>query len=365
MQKSIIYLTDRIIKWLPSALAIAAELSLGSCSQEYQGEGPSGVITFDAYLRGNSTTRASVIDVEKLKLTGYGVFAFDTGQQGFNPEAAGGHVPNFMYNQLVEWLSSADSPANGTWTYSPETSWTGNNISFFAYAPYAGSFGETFGITSLSGKKETGDPKLSFKMSADLLRQTDLLYADAANTIDLMSGTVQFNFNHALSRISFLQPKTEGLDPNTTITITGLTLQSPQFAISGTLNLRTGVWGDLVTNQSNASEEISYHLDANGFMPGSGDNSSTSHNNFLMIIPSGPTDCMITVTYNITTHDDLLTDGYIKTVNRCSANIPLNLKSGKAYELQLSISPKSISLSAEVADWNEDENSNWGSEIEG
>lgn len=110
MQKSIIYLTDRIIKWLPSALAIAAELSLGSCSQEYQGEGPSGVITFDAYLRGNSTTRASVIDVEKLKLTGYGVFAFDTGQQGFNPEAAGGHVPNFMYNQLVEWLSSADSP---------------------------------------------------------------------------------------------------------------------------------------------------------------------------------------------------------------------------------------------------------------
>ena len=149
-----------------TAFTVIAALSLGSCAREEEpGDMPPGsesTVIFDAYLDGSTQTRASVADVEWLKKNGgYGVFAFDTGSEPYNPNVANGHVPTFMYNQQVKWASVAGSAEGGKWTYSPEASWSGNNISFFAYAPYTFTFGKEYGVTALTGKDVPGDPRAS------------------------------------------------------------------------------------------------------------------------------------------------------------------------------------------------------------
>lgn len=187
-------------------LAASAALVLAGCAkiETVSTQEMDAPVGFSAYS-GNPLTKAGSYDVmtiENLQASGFGVFAYQT-----TGNYAAGIAPNFMYNQHVEYSSSA-------WTYSPIKYWpnqingtapstNGNadgqdpkaqsystdKVSFFAYAPYVAATANTGavtptaeGITALTSNEATTDPKVSYKVSTDLTKQVDLLWGVSNGT---------------------------------------------------------------------------------------------------------------------------------------------------------------------------------------
>lgn len=304
------------------ALASAA-LLLGACAQETvltpdearELDPKSNEISFGTYMGKNSQTRAGdtgPIDNTALQSKGFGVFAYYTGATDY---AAGqtSTGPNFMYNQKVSYDGSSSS-----WSYSPVKYWPndistadggnvdnqtspaqgsagGGKVSFFAYAPYVGTYtpaggsentfnpstgkwatDETTGITGFSANTATSDPTLTFVVNG-----VDLLWGTADNTDPNVLGTVQtgtiltngkgavnanltkqktdgkvkFLFKHALASISDIKVLLDidhngiisgGTKPeDTKVTINSLEIKGKSGTVtntSGVLNLATGAW---------------------------------------------------------------------------------------------------------------------------
>ncbi len=123
--------------------------------------------------------------------------------------------PNFMYNQEVKYASTG-------WTYSPIKYWPSTGLlDFWAYWPYS-SNATTADATTAS----TGPAAVSFTQNDVLASMVDLIYATTADqTYDSSDPKVDFEFQHALSRIAFVaRPDatlaTTSADYSTFITVT-------------------------------------------------------------------------------------------------------------------------------------------------
>lgn len=177
-------------------LAASAALVLAGCAkmQTIETNEVDSPVGFAAYT-GQNLTKAGAydaIDTEKLKTHGFGVFAYQT-----TGDYSASATPNFMYNTKVSTAS---------WTYSPIKYWPntiagttetgaktdGDNakgyhadkVSFFAYAPHVDATAATGavtpteeGIIALTTNIQEGDPKVTYKVSTDLNKQVDLLWA--------------------------------------------------------------------------------------------------------------------------------------------------------------------------------------------
>ena len=191
-------------------------------------------VTFSTYNADAATTRAGTpgsINLDaQLKTKGFGVFAFYTENTNFNymPVAARNLIPDFMYNERIAWDTT-----NNKWDYfdpDDQKYWpndfagngndvdthgaTGtklNYISFFAYAPYAGTFnqntptakdgatpatgfgdGTTSGIIAASGNNFHGDPVVTYRMSSDATKVVDLVWGTAGGSdANVVSTTAQ------------------------------------------------------------------------------------------------------------------------------------------------------------------------------
>lgn len=155
-------------------------------------------VGFDAY-QSRSVTRAGFtgeLTLDNLKKSkseggGFGVFGYYTDNNEYDPQS----IPNFMYNQLVEWQS--DGSTSGYWKYDPVKYWPneyGNNasaddqdkVSFFAYAPYVevnpntGKVTDTDnnkgGIVALSRNSANGDPLVKYIASFNSSEIVDLCW---------------------------------------------------------------------------------------------------------------------------------------------------------------------------------------------
>lgn len=344
------------------ALAVLVALSMSSCTQGDDpdpGNSPSGgenSVVFGAYISNAIESRASVADINYLrKSPGFGVFASQTGSAGFDPDVAEGFNSDFMYNQKVAWKPAVSgAPGVGTWFYEPEKSWPGSNVSFLAYAPYTATPGET-GITAIPGRDISESPKLTFVVDSDVDKQVDLLYADAKKTANLMTGEVQFRFKHALSRIGFKCAAQETLNETTRIRITGLTLKSSGFGVSGKLDLFTGAWTDI------EKAEKKYTLKDGDFKTSavitdeSGTEATvlTADDKYLMIIPSDETSMEITVNYEVRVYDDNLDGGNIMISNKTTVSLKSKFETGKAYWFTLRIGLNAVEIVTDITDWDE------------
>ena len=189
-----------------------------------------GAVGFDVYVPGaTAQTRAGRVNVMTtpfLQRTGFGIFGYQTDNQGYAP---GTSKPNYMWNQQVFFNSGASG-----WYYSPLKYWPNetkndsqnpaagmanqpgsdtyvDKLSFFAYAPYVNAVSSngralkinseletkeenTQGITYLSneeGKINTtpitgvdaydvlNDPKVAYSVAYDPNYSVDLLWGVA------------------------------------------------------------------------------------------------------------------------------------------------------------------------------------------
>ena len=144
-----------------------------------------------------------------IQTTGFGVLAYYTGTDDFGSGSHASPTPNFMWNQKVEYKSSA-------WSYTPLKYWpntAGEKISFFAYAPYADtqSAASSSNGIELTAATATGYPKITFHWNTTTPSAgVDLVATNAAQTggdktINLTKQTaaVPFKFKHVLSRANF------------------------------------------------------------------------------------------------------------------------------------------------------------------
>lgn len=345
-------------------LAVAGILALGGCGHTDEpatGGAGDGNVMFGAYVSAPTGTRASVADMRMLKKTGFGVFASQSGNDDFNPDASAGFTPGFMCNQKVGWSPSA---SDGAWIYEPVKSWTGSKLSFFAYAPYSEGGGET-GITGMSGPQDAGSPRLSFRMDSDIDSQTDLLYADASSTVNLVnSGQVQFVFLHALSRIGFSCAADGSIASGTKVTVRKIVFKSSELGVAGDLDLFAGRWVNL------EKREIAYTLSAaeSDFIKGNNEISSdkattvsplTANGKYLMLIPSGDKVAVeISIDYDVTTADDRLEGGNLTVSNNRVTRFDYVFEMGKAYDFTLRIGMDAVVVGVGVTDWDSTE-SDW------
>lgn len=281
-------------------------------------------ITFDTYVGRDAATRASVIDVDALETSGFGVLGYYT-RDGWAETA----TPNFMYNQKV---SGED------WGYEPLKYWPADGtISFFAYAPYDEH-------AALSANDAANTPTLNYTVPPTIAGQKDLLVAGAQK--DKNANTVEFSFKHALSRIGFgvkLANSTD-FDAATAIDFSKITL-SANFYPSATLTLDLD--GDNVQWANHgAAVPATYTLnntdDATDNIAdiASLDIATTAINNessYLMVLPQNFTTnkMSITANFSLSTVDTNLDAGEFTADYSFTGDVALNLEAGKAYTIVL------------------------------
>lgn len=322
-------------------------------------------------------------DTKALKDAGFGILAAYTGQADWSNTA-----PNFMYNQQVEWKTSA-------WSYTPLKYWPkteNDQLSFWAYAPYDDATNDQ-GI-ELSANTVTTVPTLTFT-----LKETDTA-EKAAKMVDLVAGcvmnqkkinTVSFTLKHVLSRVIFHAKASEELLNNaddakkTHIFITKAELLGEEIFTKATYKFNTNssvpndAWAyDGATNAGASGKDITgiLKLKTDNSI-GSGTQYTTSavdltsatagsifaDNQYLFLIPAGasgiqaPAKAQVKFTYDIVTEDSKLGNGYSKTTSTATANLTAStLQKGVAYKYTFTFGVNAIKVSAEI------DTNGWGSE---
>ncbi len=371
-------------------LIMIAIVSLSSCTNEEltdsalnktESKNEYKPVVFGTYIENTVSSRAINNSTTSLSAKdGFGVFAFNTYESDIKTIS-----PNFMYNQKVASTNKGDS-----WNYSPVKYWPTssssieNKNSFFAYAPYIDSNVNTEGIIDITSNSTLGAPKLSFKNSSNVENTIDLLWAVSKENgkalKDITSldanGEVNFNFRHALARLSlnirgvFNSNSNENIADGNKITVESVNI-SGSFPSSGTLNLDNEIaytpqWentnGETVFNISNkqiaeslrdggdskSTDSITGVTNANTNLL---TNTSDGKECYLTFIPSKG-DLTISITYWLTTKDSNLAEGYFRIKNDAKKTISnMTLEAGMNYSINVLVSMEGIQFDSNIAEW--------------
>ena len=341
-------------------------------------------IGFSAYT-GTSATKGLAVENDALTAVGsegIGVFAF------YQPAANGGEVnfnsrkfaaPDFMYNQQVNCKTTASK-----FEYSPLKYWpnnTGDQVSFFAYAPYkADTTWEDLGFsTDVNATKMTA----SFPVYNEKAAMQDYLFATPAlnrskqhvsATGDPTSDIITFNFKHIMSRIAINIGSIVDLAPTTTPkafpqpvdgTGTVITVESIEFkGIAESYDYVYNIASSTPEWKPNGEQDLLLTAKAEDFRNNTSASwtadqwypllaQEDSKDAFLFIAPQNLTSAKMVVTYKVATTNASNPADNSAITNVIEKEIGVNFETGKAYVLNLLIGMKTVELSADVVDWEE------------
>lgn len=394
--------------------AAVAALTLASCAKIAPVETPEEdvAIGFSAYS-GNAITKAGAYGEETtttLQTNGFGVFAYQT-----TGDYSASATPNFMYNTLVSGASWTYSPIKywpnqiqaGNTDSQPATAYQADKVSFFAYAPRVAATASTGvvadtneGIIALTSNATAGDPKVTYKVSADLDKQVDLLWAvskgatwtNVAGTTNTPTsgkpylnlqkpkiGTaIHFYFKHALAQINlkavaaYNQVAAGGTAQNgVKITISKVELTVPGVTQTAVLNLNntsadTPLWENasgsadlaLTVSGSNINADLLDGGDVAAASQPTGVTASEQdvivNGKYYTIIPkAGSTTVNVKITYYVTTDDADLQKKYSRVENVISKDVTFasGFAAGTKNTIKMTLGISEVKFEAEVDDW--------------
>ena len=317
-------------KKLLLGLLAAAAVSFTACQKdEVISEMPQdNAIGFGTYVGRDAQTKADVTNIgtmENADYAGFGVFAYYTGTTDYT-DGQTSFAPSFMNNVRVYYQSG--------WKYDNKKYWPNSTekISFFAYAPHVATADAI--ITGFSNETTKADPTINFTTPTDVEDQIDLLYANNKNQTQT-DGTVEFTFNHALSRIGF-KVKTERTDYR--VTISKITLTG-DFNTSGTLNLCTGTWSGEDTEANQDTYELTFNT-ANNINSTSG-TAIEATEGYVMAIPTTfEESSKLNVSVNYTYQYEVSTGVWsTATSDTKNGSIATTFAKGNAYTLVMTLDP--------------------------
>lgn len=275
-------------------------------------------VLFNAAVEKEIQSRGASMDLSVLKKESFGIMAYYTGKNDWNDN---GYTPNFMYNQKVTHSGSG-------WTYSPIKYWPttqGDKVSFFAYAPFDDSTTDK-GI-ELSGNNASGAPFINFTLKDTPGAMVDLVTSNVMNKQSSATpATVDFSFQHALSRIAFSAKTAENYVGTKvrvkSVSIKGDFFQNGQFDLSG-----EGSW----TNTTNAQQKTYTPalIDSDNELEFATEKQINKDNQYLMVIPQNEEKTFnVEVVYTV--------DGV--EAEPIEGTVDMNFEQGKAYNIVLNIS---------------------------
>ena len=371
-------------------------------------------IEFGTYLGRDAQTRAdfgfdgdgsiyrfggTVMNLEELKKTGFGVSAIYTGQDKWvDWQKSESEVsPNFMFKQSVFVTK------DGEWGYEPIKYWPtrqDDKISFFAYAPFA-TDNNSYGF-SRSDVWTSQHYSLKFTIQAKADEMVDFVAA-AVMDRTYNGNKVTFEFQHALTRLLFSAKTSENMDSKSHVVITGARLvKGPCWYRQGnysftqrrnTNNTNDSYWGqtkeqnkDLIQSDydltpilaastdvtiggkryDDASGNASSALELTSATPvsifkkkGSGESASQC---YLFLIPTSGSasdpgiqanTAAVAFDYDIVTEDPSLAAGYSCTSATKTVYLPAGImQKGKAYNVTFTFNVDKIEVSADVEGWS-------------
>jgi hypothetical protein len=266
-------------------------------------------IQFSTYVQ--QATRGNVADITTLQKNGFFVFARTTAASPVD----------YIENVWVAYSSSG-------WTSETTYCWPATAaLNFYAYSS-----------STPSSNKATSVAHVVEETVAD---QVDLLTAfnTGSGNAGLTSSTatdgkVQFQFDHALSRIGVSVTGTADLQYD--VTITDVTIEG-KFKTAGTLDLTTGTW----SNDPPSGEAITYTLLTGGTSSISkGTTNSISipaeGGDYLMTIPAKSVESFkITLTFTAKINDVTVTETGKITYDLSSAGPTFEARKAYTYNFKL------------------------------
>lgn len=364
-------------KVLVFGLIAGAGFLMGSCSKDAaNSEFSQNAIEFGTYLGRDAQTKGAITSSTSIQTSGFGVTAFYTGQTAWTAASANA-APNFMYNQKVEYATSA-------WSYSPVKYWPtmkGDKISFFAYAPYNAA-----GIELAGNNATTANTSLTFTVQDNAANMVDFVAAQVidATQKDAAEGgqsAVTFNLKHELSRLAFKVKTSENMAAESHVVLKEVDLAAGDFfyknatytfANATTANDVKGTWSNRekmsaaynvvgVLSEDFKAQTIGgkvYSEKVLNLTTNAGTDLFKA-DGYLFLIPveGGLVEnkAAVTFKYDIVTKDANLKDGYSCTEATKTVYLPAGLlQQGKAYNVTFTFNVDKIEVDASVADWTTD-----------
>lgn len=396
-------------------LAAIAALVLSACAKiETEKPVVDEPIAFGAYA-GNALTKAGAageMTTDSLKKYGFGVFAYQT-----TGDYAADTTANFMYNTKVSTASWTYSPIKywpnqiqaGNTDSQPATAFQADKVSFFAYAPHVAATassgavtGTDEGIIALTSNATKGDPKVTYKVSNDLDKQVDLLWAvskgatwtNVAGTTNTPTsgkpylnlqkpaiGTaIHFYFKHALAQINlkavaaYNQAAAGGTAKDgVKITIASVELTVPGMTQTATLNLNNTTVDKPLWENASGSTDLTLTVSGDNLNAALKDGGAVTaasqpagvtasekdvivDGKYYTVIPTeASTTVTVKITYYVTTDDSDLKDGFSRGENVISRNVTFasGFAAGTKNTIKMTLGISEVKFEAEVEDWTD------------
>lgn len=318
-------------------LLAVATLSLTSCTEEIFNEDSktdSNQIGFQTIIGKNQSTKATELDLNGLKTSGFVVNAYSTNNSNTNVDGDT-YYYNFAENLRVTW-------ENDMWNYAGNLYWpSGSSLTFFAVG------GDD--VTNWTAERPSF-PSFDYTISTNPEEQKDLVSSIHANRG--LGGEAELDFKHILTQINF---EIKGQDADFNYNVKKIEIIRVNGMGKYTYNSGKGSWTPI-----NSGTEYTYFSNNTTPKVATGTNFTTfaTGTNALMLLPQnfeGPymqnQDPRILVTYNVTNSQGQIIE------NEKVANAPIPWESEWKigtkinYKLTLPTSASRISFSAEVSNW--------------
>lgn len=353
---------------------LIAQLVLSGCAGEAVEETSSSSaseINFDAYVGRNASTRSDITDMKFLQSgewnAGFGVFARYGNTHLMDTEHVTWREDHWEYDHIRFW------PSSGT-------------VDFYAFAPYSpvvrmGSLRSDLADKLVDKTHSKDETYIDFPSS---MSPVDLVWANQPNQTAPKSpnSKVNFQFKHALARLSFDITANQKLEENGAVInvkevkLYGEKETSGIFLMGGYLNLKTGGWRPYdygtrwfytwtpdgkVEGRDDTLEEQQkkgpiYKLSAPPQLDYEHDKVTNHDDSYIFIIPQKKPDFFnLKITYTVEQgkfkEDVTVTKNLLDVLPGDSDPY---FKGGKAYvfHFKLSLDPVNFKVTTTVGNWN-------------
>lgn len=310
-------------------------------------------ISFSTYLGRDAQVKGAIVEETQLKGLGlgFGVFAYYTGTTAASAYTFPA-TPNFLNNEKVYWDNT-----NSKWKYDNTKYWpntTNEKISFYAYGPYEADASNAISVTTAAGNK----PVLKYTVDNVITKHMDVLFAPAQEDKTKETTTVQFTFQHALSRIEFEVKTADDYTATSTIKLNSVKL-SGKFFPSGSLSLggssiiwNTGEWNESTATIKEFTITETDDTRTVTTTPRIVKPTESGAADYIMIIPQtfAANGLNLAISYDQTIGGNTTTIPLTKTVNPSST---FKFVAGNAYKFIISIGMNEVTFSASVTPWAE------------
>ena len=295
-------------------MAVAAVAMLASCSNdETTGKAVKGnAIQFDGFV--NKSVKGAANDLNNTTFTSFQVWGLmSKGDQTGTP-----------------FVGTTVTKSGSEWTYNGNVYWeNGYNYSFVAIAP--AGFG-TFNAPDKVGEYGSIDFE-NGEGTTDLIYAIDSTYAtNAVSTTTGCPDTIDFTFNHLLSRVKFAFEN--AMDDGSTINVTGVTITNANTKATATLGA-TATWALADDNAPAALNFGNVILDAEATGYAENVTKATDHK---YMIPATSQDQKYTVTFTVTRKHSGVTDQYKHEVELPA----VTMEQGKSYQFVAELNAQNI-----------------------